>query len=104
MRQQNVRRVTGILLIGVLLALGSGALRHVHHHAHTDDVEHHDEAHCLLHALTRAAVMLDGHVPVLVCAGLFVAFLTMLASQPATLKVFTRLDCRGPPARLLISV
>jgi hypothetical protein len=48
--------------------------------------------------------MLDtGVTPVLVCLGLFVAFLTMLSSQPATQRVITRLDCRGPPAALLTS-
>ena len=49
-------------------------------------------------------VTVQGVTPLLICLGLFVAFLTMLASQPAIQRFFTRLDCRGPPARLLISV
>ena len=74
---------------------------HLHNDTHDADA-HHDEANCLLHALMRAPVLMDGTTPVLICLGLFVAFLTMLASQPAAQKFFTRLDCRGPPARLLV--
>jgi hypothetical protein len=92
-------------LIVLFALLGSGTMLHVHNEdvdaAHTD---HHDREHCLVHALLAAPVLADGVTPLLVCLGLFVAFLTMLASQPAIQRFFTRLDCRGPPARLLLSV
>jgi hypothetical protein len=97
-----LRRVTAILLIGLLLALGSGVVQHLHEDAHVGDT-HHDENTCVLHALLRGPMMTGGWTPLLVCLGLLVAFLTMLTPQPAPQKFFTRLDCRGPPAALLIS-
>jgi hypothetical protein len=102
-----MRRAATILLIVLFAALGSGAMLHVHNEdaGHHDDAQHqhHDERNCLVHALLGGPMLLDGVTPLLVCLGLFVAFLTLLASQPAPQKVLARLDCRGPPARLLIA-
>ena len=101
-----MRRIATILLIVLLAAVGSGAMLHVHNdearHTAADDGGHHDDANCLLHALLKGPMVTGGVTVLLVCLGLFVAFLTLLASQPAVQKVITRLDCRGPPARLLI--
>jgi hypothetical protein len=99
-----MRRAAAILLIVLFALLGSGAMLHVHNDDAAAHPDQHDEAHCLVHALLGAPVLADGVTPLLVCLGLFVAFLTMLASQPALHPVLTRLDCRGPPARLLIPV
>ena len=115
-----VRRAVAIFLAVVVLVLGTGAVQYAHNHAHLDDGHanaaapaerpHHphdedgsDETNCFLHALMRAPALSNGHVPLLVCLGLFVAFLTALASQPAAQRFLTRLDCRGPPSGLLIS-
>jgi hypothetical protein len=101
-----MRRLATILLIVLFAALGTGAMLHVHNDdavgAHAGDDQQHDERDCLLHALLGGPMLADGVTPLPVCLGLFVAFLTMLASQPAVHQVLTRLDCRGPPARLLI--
>ena len=99
-----MRRFATILLIALFAALGSGAMLHVHNDDAAAHAAHHDEENCLVHALLGGPMLAEGVTPLLVCLGLFVAFLTMLASQPALRKVLTRLDCRGPPARLLISV
>ena len=99
-----MRRAATILLITLFAALGSGAMLHVHNDDAAAHGEQHDEQNCLVHALLGGPMLADGVTSLLVCLGLFVAFLTMLASQPALAKVLTRLDCRGPPARLLISV
>ena len=39
-----------------------------------------------------------GWVPVLVCLGLFAAFLTVLSPRLTPQRVPPRTDCRGPPA------
>ena len=108
------RPAVSIILAGLFLVLATGSVQYAHNHAHLEhekayaatpaDQRHDDggEANCFLHALMRAPAMMDGWTPTLICLGLFVAFLTMLASQPAAQKFLTRLDCRGPPPRLLI--
>lgn len=114
------RRVAPILMIVVLAALGSGALQALHEHAHvlTDasapghdhDHEgdthhdhpappHHDETNCELHALLRAPILSAGPVAVLICLGLFVAFLTTIEPPLASRRAPLRCDCRGPPSR-----
>jgi hypothetical protein len=111
---RRVRRFASILLLASFLVLGSGLLERVHNlvHEHQDAAVHshegsapaptsHDETDCFLHSLLRAPVMSAGWVPLLVCLGLFVAFLTQLADWPTLPKLLSRLDCRGPPARLL---
>ena len=117
-----MKRPIAFVLAAVLLVLGTGAVQYAHNHAHLEHAaahappaalpaesqKHHDhdhdtdEANCLLHALMRGPMLSGGWVPLLVCLGLFVAFLTLLASQPTTQRFLARLDCRGPPARLLI--
>ena len=115
------RRVAPILMIVVLAALGSGALQALHEHAHQladagahDECHghegatphdhptpphHHDETNCELHALLRAPIVSAGPVAVLICLGLFVAFLTMVEPPLASRRVPLRCDCRGPPSR-----
>jgi hypothetical protein len=99
-----MRRAAAILLIVLFALLGSGAMLHVHNDDVAAQGDHHDAQHCLVHAVLGGPMLAEGVTPLLVCLGLFVAFLTMLASQPALHLVLARLDCRGPPARLLISV
>lgn len=80
-----------------------------HHHHHADDTHapagddapvpvHHDENNCDVHARLHMPLMTAGYVPVLVCLGLFVAFLTQLAPTPTSANTPLRIACRGPPA------
>lgn len=110
----SVRRISSIILILCFAARGSGVLEHWHNedHAREDATmaaeaqaaglpaparPHHDETNCFLHALLHLPLMLAGWVPLLVCLGLFVAFLTLLSHPLVSLRIPTRLDCRGPP-------
>ena len=114
-----IRRVAPILLIVVLAALGTGMLQALHEHAHAladagasaechghdhgSDHEpapvRHDESNCELHALLRAPILSAGPVAILICLGLFVAFLTSVEPPLASRRVPLRCDCRGPPTR-----
>jgi heme A synthase len=103
-----VQRLAAIVLATCFAALGTGALRFAHDasHAYADarhpegsgSVPQHDETNCDLHALLNAPLMHAGAVPLLVLLGLFVAFLTVLAPQPVSVRVLSRIDCRGPPS------
>jgi hypothetical protein len=120
-----MHRIAAMLLIGSFLALGGGALNFAHNlqHVHENDAavhstaahrhggtphetpgsdhHHHHEpspADCFVHGLLQAPLLSVGYVPLLVCLGLFVAFLTLLAQRPAAVRLIDRLDCRGPPA------
>ncbi|HYO07835.1 MAG TPA: hypothetical protein VER17_02580 [Tepidisphaeraceae bacterium] len=58
----------------------------------------HDESNCDLHRRLHLPLMSAGYVPLLICLGLFVAFLTQLAPALVSQLACLRLDCRGPPA------
>jgi len=58
----------------------------------------HDESNCDFHAMLRAPMTADAWAPLLVLAGVFVAFLTLLSEPLAGQGARVRLDCRGPPA------
>ena len=109
----GVRRWPAILLLLAFLALGSGGFEYVHNHqhlhdgvAHADGDPHHDDAptpahdaaNCFLHHLLRAPLLSIGWTPILVCLGLFVAFLTLLSPPLIAQRQYVRIDCRGPPA------
>ena len=96
----GVRRWLIPLLTLAVLALGSGALEYAHNHQRIGDklAPAHDESTCFLHSQLRAPMQASVNVPLLVLAGLFVAFLTELAPQPVSRRFNLRLDCRGPPA------
>ena len=120
-----MRRAVAILLSIAFLALGTGALEYLHNldhkhedaqraaaaaatslshsesPAHHDHAPLHDDTNCETHAQLHMPTISAGWVPLLVCLGLFVAFLTQLADWPTLPKLLSRLDCRGPPARLL---
>jgi len=113
-----MRRLGAIVLAACFAALGTGVLRYAHDaaHAYADargadargadargadesaPAPQHDETNCDLHALLKAPLVHAGAVPLLVLLGLFVAFLTLLAPQPVTVRLIRRIDCRGPPA------
>lgn len=116
-----MRRVAAILLSVAFLALGTGALEYLHNldhkredaqratataagvsqagsHSHHDHAPLHTDTNCETHAQLHMPTLSMGWVPLLVCLGLFVAFLTLLASEPVSHRPLLRLDCRGPPA------
>jgi hypothetical protein len=105
------------LLVTCYLALGTGALERLHDLEH--DVQdaridawakaahlpvlphHHDESNCEIHAQLHMAIIFAGWVPLLVLLGLFIAFLTLLDTPLIPRLLPVRIDCRGPPARLV---
>jgi hypothetical protein len=115
------RRLASILLLLWFAALGAGLLEYVHNLQHeADDAraaallaratspagQHapaaptHDDTNCPIHLQLHMPLLAAGWVPLLVCLGLFVAFLTLLAPRLISHRCPARIDCRGPPARL----
>lgn len=105
-----MRRLPAILLLVAFAALGSGLLEDLHQRTHvmqhaaaakagTDAAgqDRGDGDGCELCAQLHLPLVSGGWVPVLVCLGVFVAFLTQLAPQWASQRVMLRIDCRGPP-------
>ncbi len=101
-----MRRLPQVVLTIVFLALGSGALGHIHNLDHQNEHEHAagephpvpDESNCDLHAQLHLPLLTGGWVPLLVCLGLLVAFLSLLNSPLTSRQLLLQLDCRGPPA------
>jgi hypothetical protein len=113
-----LRRLPAIFLLVAFLALGTGALEYLHNldHQredarlagagvnHSDSPAHrnhapiHNDTNCETHAQLHMPTIAAGWMPLLVFAGLFVAFLTLLAADPVSHRPLPRLDCRGPPA------
>ena len=58
----------------------------------------HDESNCPVHAQLHLPFIAGGWVPLLVCLGLFVAFLTLLPASLVSHRPPLRPDCRGPPS------
>jgi len=111
----HVHRITSIVLACWFVALGSGALAALHDLQHDQEdaaiaaadraagrpereAPHHDESNCPVHAQLHIPCISAGWVPLLVCLGLFVAFLTLLPAPSVSRRALLRLDCRGPPA------
>jgi len=110
-----VKRITAILLACWFVALGSGALEALHdlQHDREDaaiaaadraagrperDPPQHDESNCPVHAQLHIPFISAGWVPVLVCVGFFVAFLTLSPASLVSHRSPVRPDCRGPPS------
>ena len=109
-----MKRFAAILLIGCFVGLGSGALDYVHDLAHANEdaqqdaickkmglpilPHRHDETNCDVHAQLHMPLLAAGWMPILVCLGLFVAFLTPLILPLIPRLLPARIDCRGPPA------
>ena len=69
------------------------------HHQH-DHSPLGDPADCFVHAKLNLPMLQGGYVPLLVCLGLYVAFLTSLpAPAIRSRRPSLLLDSRGPPAR-----
>lgn len=109
-----MKRFAAILLLGVFFGLGSGALEYFHDLTHdAEDAQqdavcvrmkipllphHHDESNCEVHAQLHIPLILAGWIPIVVCLGLFIAFLTLLDTPLIPRAIPARIDCRGPPA------
>lgn len=107
-----MRLLASILLLGTMLAWGSGMLGHAHNLAHAQEdaaateshSEHHvpvqhDTSNCLIHAQLGSPIAAAGITPLLVFLGLIVAFLTQIAPGLKPQPAYVRVDCRGPPLR-----
>jgi hypothetical protein len=103
-----MRQWAAIPLICWFLALGSGAAGYLHDIQHQwEDVAttqlpsapapHHDDTNCWMHYQLHQPLAAVGVVALLVCLGLFVAFLTLLAPALNPQRAFFCIDCRGPP-------
>jgi hypothetical protein len=98
-------RVAAMVLAVSFLCLGTGLLRYAHDAAHAredanktvPDPRPHDETNCDLHARLSAPMTAAPVLPALVLLGVFVAFLTLLPTPVAHLRLPGRIDCRGPP-------
>ena len=111
-----MRRVLSCLLLLGLLGLCTGFFRYVHEaneaaedaraslfaraHPGTPAPEKHDEAKCELCFQLNMALSAAGWIPVLIAAGLLIAFLSEVAPVSVACVVLTRFGCRGPPSVL----
>jgi hypothetical protein len=108
-----MHRLAAIFVVVWFLALGSGLVGRAHdrQHAREDAVRaavaqgkgapkpvEHNDTNCFFHAQLHMPAVSAGWVPVLICLGLWIAFVTQLASSLVSCHVPARLDCRGPPA------
>ena len=113
------RRLAAIFLLLWFTALGCGLLEYVHNLQHqAEDArasamlrqsapqgDHepatpvHDDTNCPVHAQLHMPLLVAGWVPMLVCLGLFVAFLTLIESPLISHRCPVRVDCRGPPTQ-----
>lgn len=111
-----MRRFAAILLLLCYVAVGSGAAEYWHNAEHAAEdavlmkaaadsgtplvpIPLHDESNCPLHAQLHICAMAVGWAPLLICLGLFVAFLTLLASRLPVQRLALAVACRGPPIR-----
>lgn len=106
-------RFVAAILIACYLALGSGAMERWHNAQHAADdaaqlsvasgaqlpipVSDHNDTNCSIHAQLHFSTAVVAWVPLLICLGLFVAFLTMLPQPIPVARYFHVVSCRGPP-------
>jgi hypothetical protein len=109
-----VKRLAALALLCGFLLLGTGTAEYLHNLAHAREdasadaaaitagqpVRHHqhDDSNCDLHRQLHLPILSAGWLPLLVCLGLFIAFLSLITPPPISCRVPVRLDCRGPPA------
>ena len=111
----SVQRIAGILLLVSYALMGSGALERIHNAEHASEdavlmaaaqaagtpLDHaplHDDSNCLFHSQMHLSMLAVGWAPLLICLGLFVAFLSLLTSRLKGQAAFISVSCRGPPS------
>jgi hypothetical protein len=111
-----VNRLAAAILVACYLALGSGAVERWHNARHAAEdakllqaahetgapeksVPFHTDYNCSFHWQLHLSGMAVACVPLLICLGLFLAFLTMLPVQMPAYQRLLVVPCRGPPAR-----
>lgn len=109
-----MQRFAAILLLFCYAALGSGAAEYWHNAEHAAEdaaliqaaqksgipaghLPLHDESNCPVHAQLHICCMAVGWTLLLICLGVFVAFLTLLVSRLPMQRVALAIPCRGPP-------
>jgi hypothetical protein len=107
-----VRRFTGLIVVLALAAAGSGAMEQLHRMEHglarhasrglgaswlaAGDAGH-DERNCAVCLTLHMPLLSAGYVPLLICLGLWVQFLTLLRPRLTPQRAWRSIDCRGPP-------
>ena len=107
-----MHRIAAISLVLCFAAIGSGTMEHWHNaqHAaedakasaasHSDsDRPFHDDFNCAFHTQLHLPAMPAAWVPLLICLGLFVAFISLLLPPLVPQRSAAPISCRGPPAR-----
>ena len=110
-----MRRFAAILLLLVFGLLGTGVVEYLHHQQHeledelaapefsqshpdqTPRHQEHDDSNCEFHRVMHAPILSAGFVPLLICMGLFVAFLSQIAPELVSQRTTFTCTCRGPP-------
>lgn len=105
-----MQRAVGIILLAVFAATGSGLLKYLHLREDAASAPHllpqssislphedHDESNCPICMTLHMQIVVTGYVPLLICLGLLLAFLSLLTSQPSTRMALIWIECRGPP-------
>jgi hypothetical protein len=109
----SVHRATTIVLLLAFMATGSGLMGELHRREHAADQSvlrsakaawqapgepGHDERNCAVCLTLHMPFMASGYVPLLICLGLWVEFLTSLRPRLNPQRVHRSIDCRGPPS------
>lgn len=109
-----LKRWASLILLVAAVAFGTGALEYVHnithlrirqmmaelrnpHHVPAADSPARVQDNCGLNVLLHLPMLPAAAIPLLILAGLFVAFLTLLAPELISASAPARIDCRGPP-------
>jgi hypothetical protein len=109
----RMQRVAAIVLVLCFIAVGSGAIEYLHNAQHAAEdariaavgfqSDHgrpfHDDSNCAFHTQLHLPAMPAAWVPLLICLGLFVAFLSLLLPPLLPQRTAVLITCRGPPAR-----
>ena len=107
-----MRRITGILLLASFAVSQTGWLNYLHLREHLGTrravharmtvtvpfpADDHDERTCPICTTLHMPLASAGYVPLLVCFGLLLAFLSLLKPRPAAREAFAWVESRGPP-------
>ena len=110
-----MRRFPAFIASICFVLLGTGALEYLHNLEHeredaaqmaiarvagkpVQEAPRHDDSNCSVHAQLHLPTLPAAWVPLLICLGVFVAFMTELAPALAPQRAWLHIDCRGPPA------